>query len=516
MDKKGSGFTVYQSGKIVGKGKATPAELKAGDVTFGNRQWKKGQATTKELEANTPLRYHHDALASAIGSNVELTKVYNNVRFLEDFLKSPIKDKIMTKGASPPDWREVSDIPQLRGYKFEPRIANVLQDFNGSRGTELGENIGKVSRILTGSLFWNPLPHIFNVLDHAIVQRGLVSGWANPMAYPRLMRTTIAAARAVTQQTPEYARFIKEGAGLMYPNVLVNDFSAKVLKQLGSDPKMNPVAKAWGYVSPAEMVKRIYSFSRHALWMGNDIIMMQAYLEREMTNPGSVIRDVERHIPNYRIPDKVLGSRMISEFLRSPVALAFGRYDYGRMASYGAMMKDLVGKDATLADRAKALDQMAMIGFMGLVVYPLLMDNAAKAITGNNNATVQRFGASTIPFLVYEYLHGDKEYNQVLSSSFPEGMAIKSALELKNDRDLFTGKHLIEEPADVATFIGHQLSPLYTAGRIAEGKQTAGQFALQSVGIKSPTSEQLEKNKAFKQREKAHHEKEMRKRRGEE
>src|SRR6202007_2520187 len=126
-----------------------------------------------------------------------------------------------------------------------------------------------------------------------IVQRGLVAGWMNPAAYPRLMRTFIEAREAVTTQNTTYARFVKEGAGLMYPNVMVKDFSAKVLKQLGTDPNMNAVASAWGYANPKEWARAIwnagagvYSKSRDTLWKWNDIIMLQAYLEKEAVKGG--------------------------------------------------------------------------------------------------------------------------------------------------------------------------------------------------------------------------------------
>lgn len=498
----GQSYKVYRDKEIVGSGKISPKLWKEGNVPFGGRTLKRSQATTKELETHTPLEYHHDALASAISSNARLARIRNNNVFLENFLKSPETSEIALKTNAPKGWREVPQIPQLRGYKFAPRVANVLEDFAGRQGSDLAENIGNVSRILTGSLFWNPLPHIFNVLDHSIVQRGLVSGWLNPAAYPRLVRTTIRASKAVTEQSEEYLRFVKDGAGLMYPNVLLHDFSGKVLEQLGQRPEMGVVAQAWGYANPAEMVRRIYAFSRKNLWAANDILMMQAYLEKEMVKPEAAIAEVEKHIPNYRVPDVVLGSRMVSQALQSPIVTAFGRYDYGRMKSYGEMVKGLVGKDRGLKDRTKALDQIAMLTVMGVVVYPLLMDNMAKTITGNPNAEATRFGASGIPYLVYSYLHGKKQFSQVVGSAYPPGMAAKAIAEILSNRDLFTGKHLFEDSSDIAPYLAKQLSPIGTASRIESGQQTFGQFAASAVGIRSPqTPEQKRALTAKRRRE---------------
>jgi hypothetical protein len=279
----------------------------------------------------------------------------------------------------------------------------------------------------------------------------------------------------------------------MYPSVIIQDFNAKVLKALGNEPQMSAVAKAWGYANPVEMVKRIYSFSRNTLWAGNDIIMMQAFLEKEAMQAKNVIKDVEKHIPNYHVRDQVMESRLISEALRSPVVVAFGRYDYGRMASYGHMITDLIAKDSTIKERAKALDQMAMVAFMGLVVYPIILDRVAKALTGNENASVQRFGSATVPYLLYEYFYKDKNLSQVINSITPMAPALQTGVAMWNNRDLFTGKHLIEQPADVSSTVAKLISPLGTAARIEEGKMSAGQFALSAIGVKSPTNEQLAK-----------------------
>lgn len=499
-DETSQGYKVYRDKKIVGSGKISPKLWKEGKVPFGGRSLERSQATTKDIEMHTPVEYHHDALASAIASNARLVQIRNNNVFLENLLKSPEASDIALKNNAPKNWREIPQIPQLRGYKFAPRIANVLEDFAGRQELDLGAGIAKVSRVLTGSLFWNPLPHIFNVLDHSIVQRGLVSGWLNPTAYPRLMRTTLQAAKAVTEQNEAYLRFVKEGAGLMYPNVLLQDFSGKVLEQLGHRPEMGAVATAWGYANPAEMVRRIYSFSRKSLWSVNDILMMQAYLEKEMVKPETAIADVEKHIPNYRVPDVVLGSRMISQALQSPIVTAFGRYDYGRMRSYGELVKSLVGKEAGLKDRAKALDQVAMLTVMGVVVYPLLMDNAARALTGNPNAEATRFGAASIPYLVYSYLHGKKQFSQIVGSAFPTGMAAKAGIEIVSNRDLYTGKHLFESSSDIGSYLARQLAPLGTAQRIESGQLTPGQFAASAVGIRSPQTPEQKRDLATKRR----------------
>lgn len=499
----GNKFFVHRNGKIVGRGSYKPSSP---EIKWGGQDWQKVQATTKEIEAHTEIRYYKDAVGTELDNNVRLSTALRNAQFLDKLKSMPSFGEVAAKfkDKSPADWRSV-DIDQLKGYKFAPRVANTLDDFRGEMAKHPAETLGKISRILTGSMFWNPLPHIWNVLDHSIVQRGL-SAWVSPQGYTRLWKTVGPAWKAVATQDASYLKFMHEGAGLMYPNVLLRDFSGKVMQQLGQVPEMGAVAKAFGYANPVEMVRRVYALSRKTLWAGNDVIMMQAYFEKQLQGAGvlGAIKQVEKHIPNYRIPDRVAGSRMISQVLQSPFFTAFGRYDYGRLASYGAMIKDAVWKSSSMATRAKALDQMAMLAVMGLVVYPAVLDKVAQAITGDPKAKAGRFGASTIPYLLYEYFHNKQELNQVVRSAMPIGPMLNSMLETYTNRDTFTGGKLFKSGQDAFSFVAKNVSPLYTATRVQQGKVTPKEAAFQSIGVRFPkTAEDLKRAKQQKALEKA-------------
>lgn len=499
----GNKFFVHRNGKIVGRGSYKPSSP---EIKWGGQDWQKVQATTKEIEAHTEIRYYKDAVGTELDNNVRLSTALRNAQFLDKLKSMPSFGEVAAKfkDKSPADWRSV-DIDQLKGYKFAPRVANTLDDFRGEMAKHPAETLGKISRILTGSMFWNPLPHIWNVLDHSIVQRGL-SAWVSPQGYTRLWKTVGPAWKAVATQDASYLKFMHEGAGLMYPNVLLRDFSGKVMQQLSQVPEMGAVAKAFGYANPVEMVRRVYALSRKTLWAGNDVIMMQAYFEKQLQGASvlGAIKQVEKHIPNYRIPDRVAGSRMISQVLQSPFFTAFGRYDYGRLASYGAMIKDAVAKSSSMATRAKALDQMAMLAVMGLVVYPAVLDKVAQAITGDPKAKAGRFGASTIPYLLYEYFHNKQELNQVVRSAMPIGPMLNAALETYTNRDTFTGGKLFKSGQDAFSFVAKNVSPLYTATRVQQGKVTPKEAAFQSIGVRFPkTAEDLKRAKQQKALERA-------------
>src|SRR5207302_2527148 len=92
------------------------------------KRWKITQATTKEIEANTDLAYWHNGLASALVSNLQVTKALRGAEFIEAFKSSPEFEEIAQKqgtGNPPAGWR-TTQLPQLRDYSFEPHVAEVL------------------------------------------------------------------------------------------------------------------------------------------------------------------------------------------------------------------------------------------------------------------------------------------------------------------------------------------------------------------------------------------------------
>jgi hypothetical protein len=500
QSKSNNSFDVYRGGKVVGSGKLGADDLANRQVKFLGETFKLTDSTTKAIEQATPLRYYHDSLLSAIEGNVNLSEALHNAQFLEQFKHSPeFKQLVVSPGKDAPEgFRQVA-IPQLAKYKFSPRVANVLDDFSGiERGGALGK-LGNITRVTVGSLFWNPLTHIANVLDHKMIEGGLVGNLkAMTMDLPSTVKTALQAHKEVMQMGPLYRQALKQGGGLIYPSVVTRNFAESMAQQLGTAPEMDAVAKAWGYANPVNMVKAVYAHSAKSLWSWNDVIMMHSYITHMNEGMGlkEAMSTAEKHIPNYRIPDQVMGSRAAAQFLKSPAVTAFGRYDYGRLASYGNMVKDLIGRDSSIADRAHALDQMAMLATASMVVYPAL-DHLVQKVTGNDNATLRRFGANSVPDAVYKFATGDKTWGMLMSSVMPISPALKIPVELSTGTDTFTGKRLGSEES-VGHYLAQQVSPIGIAESVASGKRGIGQMALQQVGINAPTQEQMDKRAAAK------------------
>jgi hypothetical protein len=503
VQNSGNTYSVWRNQEKLGGGKFTAEELENKQITFEGEKYNLATGTTKNIEKHAPFQYYHDPLLSAIQGNINLSEALTNAKFLENFKTSPeFRGSVIAPSkAAPEGFREVS-IPQLKGYKFSPRVANVLDDFSGAgKGNDPLSKFNDITRVAVSSLFWNPLPHIMNVLDHKIVEGGLVGNLkALSIDLPSTVKTAIAAHREVTQMGPLYRKAVKEGAGLIYPSVALRDFSETMINKLGTAPEMGMVAKAWGYANPVNMVKAIYQHSAKSLWSWNDVIMMHAYMSHMAEGQAlpTAIREVEKHIPNYRVPDQVMGSRLLGQSLQSPGVTAFGRYDYGRLASYGNMVKDLIGRDSSIGERAKALDQMAMLAVSSFIIYPAI-DNLVRGITGNEHAGIRRFGAATVPEAIQKFAQGDSNWGMLMGTVMPLSPAMKVPVELATGRDTFTGKNIADEKLRYGM---QQLAPtgqIYNA--FMNPKKSATEVLANQMGINIPSEATIAARDRAKARE---------------
>jgi hypothetical protein len=57
---------------------------------------------------------------------------------------------------------------------MDPRLRAAFDDFYrpGAGESELLDGLRKINQFATASMFWNPVPHIENVLGHRVVGRG--------------------------------------------------------------------------------------------------------------------------------------------------------------------------------------------------------------------------------------------------------------------------------------------------------------------------------------------------------
>jgi hypothetical protein len=222
--------------------------------------------------------------------------------------------------------------------------------------------------------------------------------WMSIPAYVRGAKAGAKALNAVWNLTPEYVRMLREGSGLLYGDVAMENFYNQLIQKTWTEQMRNPevwgaYAKSLGLKGLSDLIKAEYRWSRKTLWAANDMLMLQRQFELEAKGMPTreAIFQTERDIPNYRIPSEVMGSRNLSLALKSPSLFNFGRYHYGLVRSLGEMIKDMIGPKATLAERTEAAGKLTVLGMIGVLGYPAL-DTLLRQVTGNQDATVKRAG----------------------------------------------------------------------------------------------------------------------------
>jgi hypothetical protein len=260
------------------------------------------------------------------------------------------------------------------------------------------------------------------------------------------------AIREVVTQGPEYQRLLREGSGLVYGGVANQKFYETMMKRLGEDikrepAKWDPIARVLG-VGPSDLVKMLYEGSSRALWSVSDMFMLQRVfeLERKGLAADQAIREAEKHIPNYRIPPEVLGSRIVASVLKEPALTEFSRYHYGMLKSYAHMARDLaVG---TGKERFDAMGNIMATAVMMAAVWPVVNYGIQK-LTGDKDLELGPKGSTTIPKDLLDLYNGNKDFIQVLSGLVTIAPVLRTGMEMfPSNMDWFTHKP-IAEPDDM-------------------------------------------------------------------
>lgn len=494
-------------GKLASQGAPkTGSKIRVGDTTLALEE-----ANTNEIEAATTTSYIKNVFANRLDHVMKLRAAVRNFKFLDAMKKSPDWDKIAIdrKGVAqaPLDpvskrpWR-APKLPQFQGYYMEPRIADAIDDIMG--GAHNAEGLAaaaeKVAHVANVPMFANPLFHLRNVWSHYWVSKGLVGGTMGlPGEFGRLMKAT----GEVMGLGPEYIRALKTGASLPYARYITADLHEQLLKKLGGEMSKDP--KTWTQVaaaagmSPVRLLKATYDAGQRALWLGSDVMTLARTMELKDKGLSleKAIAETERHMPNYRVPGQLMGKRWTAQLFNTPLVGRFGRYQYGRLASYFRAIKDIAGAQKDPAAAAHALDQMAALGVRLFVLGPA-MDYAWQQATSNPNAKLTRSGAESVPQAAIDLANGDKDFSQFLSALYTPGAVLDTASELYHGRYGYSSKPIanIEDlkagrydrfGKDVAGYAAGKMGPIGQAARIEEGLSSPGQAALGQLGVQAPS-----------------------------
>ena len=470
------GYTVFDDGKAT-RIRDPDFEFKEGEhYKVGNDSYTMTQALTDEIEDNARfengmrVRYYHDPVLSAGIAHQELRDLWDGLNAMEE-VKKQLQDMglLAAKGHEAKEGWVTTKLPNFDGYRMDPHIADVLDNFAkpGLNDSAL-DVVRRVNTALAKTLFWNPIPHMFNELTHAFVARGY--RWLLPQQYGRLASTSADSLASVMKQDAFQRQLADNGASLIYRPLRMHNFVEAFADRLGHEFEINPskwdpVAKKFG-VGPTDLVKAIYRNSRNILWAAHDVMITQGVKERmaEGMTMRDAIVDLERHMPNYDIPMNVMGSRAIAKLMREKSVFMFGNYHYGVWNGYANIFKDVVHGNGR--DKAEAAGNIVALAALGGIYYE--MDKLARYLTGNPDASQQRRGPLAVPSHVAASLRGEEDLTSFARSTFTLAPLTTAVWQLLTGGKDYNGKAIVDPGTLSRAAKGHPTDAAMAAGQAVD------------------------------------------------
>jgi len=441
------------------KGSAQP---KVGEIIEHDGQpWRFSTAFTREIEAETPYRYNKSAFANTAENVQRLRGAVRNAELLKEIKSTEWFQQNSTRAGSnlhPEGWKTPKN-PNFNGYVMEPRIAEALDDFAGIQRSGIENSLAAANRYFVQAMFWSPLVHATNVALHAVVSRGW--GNFNPTNVPSRARGFQSALESVTTQDATFKAFLRDGGALISGSLDNAKFYEQLLNKFGQGLDANPevaanMARSAGFPDWKTMklamqnnpvsngVSNVYKWSNRSLWTTGDVFMLERYQELVAKGYSSkaAIKEIERHVPNYRIPERVLESRLLSHAFQNPAIAQFSRYHYGRLRSWGAALGDAFG----LGRATTAAQQMDGVGalFATYVLWEGLQgaNTLLRGKFGDEKKAPKLigFGPLAVVEAAEKVQNGTADVTSLAQLAFGLAPATKFFIEQWANRNLFTGK----------------------------------------------------------------------------
>lgn len=499
-------------GEVLGKDTA-PASGR--ETSLGKLE----QATTAEIEAATKIDYHKNLLANEYLRLQSLERAKDARDFINYLKQDPEFLEYATTSTNkdaPASWRVAQGIKEFEGYKFDPKLAEQIEDYMGNIKspedyTNMVMNVAKATK---ASIFYNPIKHMINATNMFAVSKG-VAGSVRDL--PNTSKALLRAVKSVITQDSAFMESAKMGMSLPSMREAAQVFGKELTRAMGLAVQKNArgmtqIAKDWGYNSTVGMVKALYKGSNKLLWAYSDILAMtrvNEYMARGLSRAEAIAR-TEKVMANYRVPTRVMGSRNISKTLQDPRWTMFGRYDYNRFANLTGMIKRAASKDPLAWEARDQLLALATITTLGYTA----VDNWMKEKTGSEGAHQQMGGYSQLADVGKDVLSGRKSVSQGLQSLFSPGL-LNLPLEMVTGENMYTGKKIAQRgdfvnmvnalkefnfktAKDYAARIGFDLTrdmadkfaPVADIDKYLTGNMTPSEFWLSQLGTKIPTDEQ--------------------------
>lgn len=461
-------------------------------------------ATTEEIEKATGQKYYKNAMVNTVDNVLRLRRVKRNMDLL-DALKPQLMEKDLAIGPnrSSADYPNyiATTLPQFEGWRMDPRIAHVLNDFHGQllRGSDLAKVFAKINNFVVRAMFMMPsgsIAHGLNISGWFVTGRGW--DWIRPQAYRSLAKSATRALKAVSTMNDDELMMLREGSPLVAPSVENENFYEMMLKKAGtemlrSEKLWGPIAKDLGFSHVKDMVNSIQKFMAKELWRFSDVLTLTRTFE--LMDRGIPVREAIKQagdeIPNYRVPSEVMGKRWVAEGIKSPYFLMFGRYTHNVFKIYSKMIKPMLKGSAE--EKAAAAGKWMALGVLAYTVH--LASLALQKATGNKQATVRAPGPLSRLEAAYDLSQGEKDWISFMSSVITPSPVLDMAHQAYTNKDVF-GRNIIEPGAslkgkaiEAGEAAAGEIGPVQAAQQMLKpgGPQ---QYLMQTFGLKVPTPEQ--------------------------
>jgi hypothetical protein len=385
----------------VKSGETRPDEPKVvnGETVKGD-EWVVKHARTAEIEQQAHVYYYKNILLSMAEAEHQLGVILRNAEFQRDIVPAlQAKGFAIHKNAAGAAEAKKNgfdhttfDQQAYNDYLFDPRVRERFDD-----AWKMGltpERVQRLSGALTKTLFWYPVPHMFN----EAVLYGMARGWdwANPFAWGRMARDFTMITRQIMTQDPKLDIEIERAGGsLMTGGIVTGQLYHNMGRAVGIHIERNPawwdpIARTLG-VGPSDLARGVYDNSRNVMWSFHDALYKQLYLEarRKGMSAEDAVNAVEHRFGSYRMPTRILKSRLAQQILSDRAFVAFGQYHRRVFGTVADSLKDLVV--GTGKERIDAAGRLVALGMMGLMA-KFVLDRFAQYATGDEHAQSIRRG----------------------------------------------------------------------------------------------------------------------------
>lgn len=425
-------------------------------------KWTVDQATTKEIESATGVKYYENAAWAWSRMLDDMSRAYENAKLTAEIKNDPEFQKLTTtdkavaekNGWSKTVGTHLPDFATKNGKTLymPDNMRWVFDDYHkpgfGGLTTEGIEKLRNFNIALLKVFNTNaPLVHVLNELDLFTVGRGFK--WLNPKAYYDLAVAAPTAFKSVNSQDHIQAEMRKAGVNPMLASVGMRSMYEQAAKNFGMEVIKNhsqwdPIAKVWG-VSTKEIGQKLYDVSSDVTWRLSDYLTTMRYLEEKANglSPEAAAKKVNKFMSDYHLGTTVMGSRALQQLIAEPAVTAFGRYKAGIFRSLSHMTRDLLAPSATKQERLDALGQWMVMGTLGYVVYPWA-DALVRKVTGNEGGELRRRGVTSVAEAGKNIVTGEKDPAATFTRAWTPAPLTNAAMEIAKNKD-FAGKPIMPQ-----------------------------------------------------------------------